>query len=73
MQQNRGSKTSEKFKSNFMEINLLEWNYTNGQGREILTEKCVVSVRDQKGEDGILARAKITLGRSCKDKGNGGM
>lgn len=77
-QQNRGSKTSEKLKSNFMEIILLEWNCTKFQStkrREILTERCIVFIEGEggrgRGEDDILVKAKITLGNSCKDNMQG--
>jgi len=52
MQQNRGSKTSDKIKSNFMEIILLEWSCTSDQRREILTERCIVFKKEKKTKRG---------------------
>lgn len=43
--QQRGSKTSDKLKSNFMETILLKWNCIDDQRREILIESCIVFIK----------------------------
>lgn len=57
-----------------MEKILLEWNCTSDRSREILTKRSIVFIKEgemkreiERERKDILVKAKITLGRSCKD------